>query len=106
MKTQTTPFDASQHINTKNEQLAYLHEFLSKPEDESLIVSVFIEVAKAQHLTIEELATKAGMSVEELEAESEKPKYSTIIKLADALNLTLVAVVKPNIEHQIKEVTI
>ena len=90
-KINTTIWDASEHLETKEDMVAYLQAALDDG-DPALISAVLGDIARAKGMA--EIAEKTGMSRTSLyKALSPEghPEFSTIVKVTNALGLQLQA---------------
>ena len=88
-KTITRPWDAAEHLNTAADMAAYL-EAAVEDGDATVISAALGDIARAQGMT--EIARKTGLGREglykALSAEG-NPKFSTVLKVIQALGLEL-----------------
>jgi len=83
------PWDAAEHLNTAADMAAYLEAAL-EDGDATVISAALGDIARAQGMT--EIARKTGLGREglykALSAEG-NPKFSTVLKVTQALGLEL-----------------
>jgi probable addiction module antidote protein len=91
-----TPFDASEYLNSEETIAAYLNEALASG-DEDVVLAAFRDIAKARGMA--KVAADAGVQRESLYKslnKGAKPRFETILKVANALGVRLVIEVNPS----------
>jgi probable addiction module antidote protein len=96
-RTNTTPYDVSEHLRSPEEMAAYLDAWLEEaPEDAAGIARALGDIARAKGMS--QVAKDAGLSRESLyralSAEG-NPSFATVLKVAKALGLRLHAQAVP-----------
>jgi probable addiction module antidote protein len=88
-KEKTSVWDASEHLKTEDDMVAYLEAALEE-NDPALIAAALGDIAKAKGMT--SIAKKTGLGRESLykalSAEGH-PEFSTVLKVVEALGLQL-----------------
>ena len=88
-KTQTTPYDVTEHLRTPEEMAAYLDAWLQEaPDDVSGIAKALGDIARAKGMT--QVALDAGLSRESLYralSADGNPSFATVLKVARALGV-------------------
>lgn len=91
MSTQTTRFDAAEHLKSDEDMAAYFDAcFEEDPGDGSLIRAALNDIARARGMT--QIAREAGLGRESLYkalGTTGNPEFSTIMKVVKALGLKL-----------------
>jgi probable addiction module antidote protein len=88
-KTNITPFDASEYLDSEETIAAYLNDALASGS-EDVVLAAFRDVAKARGMA--KVAADAGVQRESLYkslTEGAKPRFETILKVAGALGVRL-----------------
>jgi probable addiction module antidote protein len=88
-KVSTSPWDAAEHLKTKEDIVAYLDAALEE-NDPSLILAVLGDIARAKGMT--QIAKQTGLGRESLYkalSTDGNPEFATILKVVDALGLQL-----------------
>ena len=91
MKTETTAWDAADHLHTPEEMAAYLEAAL-EIGDPALVAAALGDIARAKGMT--QLARDTGMGRESLYkslSASGNPEFATVLKVIAALGLQLQA---------------
>ena len=86
-KTNITPFDASEYLDSEETIAAYLNDALASGS-EDVVLAAFRDVAKARGMA--KVAAEAGVQRESLYkslTEGAKPRFETILKVAGALGV-------------------
>lgn len=86
-KMQTQRWDATEHLKTDEDMIAYLDAAL-EDGDPSLIVAVLGDIARAKGMT--QIARDAGLGRESLYkalSPTGNPEFATILKVVQALGL-------------------
>ncbi|NCR53738.1 MAG: putative addiction module antidote protein [Microcystis aeruginosa L211-07] len=86
---QTYPWDAAEHLQTKEDIAAYLEAAL-EDGDPSLIIAALGDIARAKGIT--NIASETGLGSENLckDLLSEgKPEFTTVIRILQVLGLRL-----------------
>ena len=89
-KTNITPFDASEYLDSEETIAAYLNDALASGS-EDVVLAAFRDVAKARGMA--KVAAEAGVQRESLYkslTEGAKPRFETILKVAGALGVRFV----------------
>lgn len=90
-RTEFTPYDSAEYLNSLEDIGHYLEAVLEEAgDDPAFITHAFGVIARAQNFS--ELARKVGMSREGLYkalSEDGNPSFATIYKVANALGLKL-----------------
>jgi probable addiction module antidote protein len=89
-KTNITPFDASEYLDSEETIAAYLNDALASG-NEDVVLAAFRDVAKARGMA--KVAADAGVQRESLYkslTEGAKPRFETILKVAGALGVRFV----------------
>ncbi len=84
-KTNTLPWDAAAHLNSKEEMAAYLEAVLEESEP-ALVAAALGDIARARGMT--QLARDTGLGRESLYkalSPTGNPEFSTIMKVVEAL---------------------
>jgi probable addiction module antidote protein len=87
MATQTYPWDASDHLETKEDILAYLEAAL-EDGDPSLIAAALGDIARSKGMT--QIARETGLGRESLYkglSIEGNPEFTTVIKVLQAIGL-------------------
>ncbi len=88
-KLQTYPWDASDHLGTKEDIIAYLEAALEE-DDPSLVTAALGDIARSQGMT--QIAREAGLGRESLYkalSTEGNPEFATVLKVLRALGLRL-----------------
>jgi probable addiction module antidote protein len=88
----TGPWDAAEHLETKEDMAAYLEAALEE-NDPSLIAAALGDIARAKGMS--QIATETGLGRESLYkalSPEGNPEFSTILKVVNALGLQLHAI--------------
>ncbi len=98
VRTETTPYDVSEHLRTPEEMAAYLDAWLDEaPDDAAGIARALGDIARAKGMS--QVAKDAGLSRESLyralSAEG-NPSFATVLKVAKALGVRLHAHAAPS----------
>ena len=94
-KTNTSPWDAAEHLETDQDMAAYLEAALDDG-DPALITAVLGDIARAKGMT--QIARETGLGRESLYkalSPEGNPEFSTILKVIRALGLKLHAEIAP-----------
>ena len=89
VKTQTRPWDAADHLKTKEDIVAYIDAALDDG-DPALIAAALGDVARARGVT--KVAAEAGLGRESLYkalSPGGNPEFATVIKVMRALGVRL-----------------
>ena len=92
MKTKTYPWDAAEHLKTKEDMAAYVTCALEEG-DTSLIAAALGDIARAKGMT--KISKKTGLGRESLYKTLSKegnPELATVIKVLDAVGLKLTSI--------------
>ncbi|NJR62373.1 MAG: putative addiction module antidote protein [Cyanobacteria bacterium CRU_2_1] len=87
--TQTYPWDASDHLETKEDILAYLEAALEEG-DPSLLAAALGDIARSKGMT--QIARETGLGRESLYKALSlegNPEFATVVKVLQALGLRL-----------------
>ena len=87
--TKTRPWDAADHLETREEVVAYLDAAFEEG-DPSLIAAALGDIARAKGMT--DVARRAGLGRESLYkalSPSGNPELATVLKVMEALGLKL-----------------
>ena len=93
-KTQTTPWDPADHLETEEDMVAYLEGAL-EDGDPNLVAAALGDIARAKGMT--QVAREAGLGRESLYkslSPAGNPELATILKVVSALGLQLHASAK------------
>lgn len=88
-KLETFPWDAAEHLETKEEIAAYLEAALEEG-DPALIVAVLGDIARSRGMT--QIARETGLGRESLYkalSTEGNPEFATVLKVLKALGLRL-----------------
>jgi probable addiction module antidote protein len=88
-RTETFPWDAAEHLETKEDIAAYLEAALEE-DDPSLIVAVLGDIARSRGMT--HIARETGLGRESLYkalSTGGNPEFATVLKVLKALGLRL-----------------
>lgn len=88
-KTEIFPWDAAEHLETKEDIAAYLEAALEE-DDPSLIVAVLGDIARSRGMT--HIARETGLGRESLYkalSTGGNPEFATVLKVLKALGLRL-----------------
>jgi len=88
-KTKTRPWDATEHLETEKDMVAYIEAAL-ETGDASLISAALGDIARAKGMTA--IAREAGLGRESLYkalSPEGNPEFATILKVIRALGLEL-----------------
>ena len=94
-KTQTRPWDAAEHLETRDDMAAYLNAALEEG-DLSLILDALGDIARAMRMAA--VAQEAGLGRESLYkslSADGNPEFATVLKVVRALGLQLYAAPAP-----------
>jgi probable addiction module antidote protein len=86
---QTYPWDAADHLETKEDIAAYLEAAL-EDGDPSLIIAALGDIARSQGM--KNIASETGLGSENLYKDllsESNPEFTTVIKILQALGLRL-----------------
>ena len=90
-RTATTRYDVAEHLRTPKEMAAYLEACLEEAHgDAAFIAKALGDIARAKGMT--QVARDTGLSRESLYkalSGERSPDFSTVLKVVDALGLTL-----------------
>lgn len=90
-KTKTTRYDVAEHLRTPEEMAAYLEACIQEANgDAAFIAKALGDIARAKGMS--QVASDAGLSRESLYkalSGERSPGFDTILKVLDALGLTL-----------------
>ena len=91
-KTKTTRYDVAEHLRTPKEMAAYLEACLEAADgDAAFIAKALGDIARAKGMS--QVARDAGLSRESLykalSGERSPPGFDTILKVVNALGITL-----------------
>ncbi len=89
VKTVTTPWDPSDHLETEEDMVAYLEAALEEG-DPALVAAALGDIARAKGMS--QVARDAGLGRESLYkalSPSGNPEFATILKVVAALGLKL-----------------
>src|SRR6185436_9321419 len=96
-KTVTTKYDVAEHLRTPKEMAAYLEASIEEANgDAAFIAKALGDIARAKGMT--QVARDAGLSRESLYkalSGERSPDFGTILKVIEALGLSLHAKVAP-----------
>jgi probable addiction module antidote protein len=95
-KIKTSVWDASEHLKTEKDMVAYLEAALEEG-DPSIIAAVLGDIARAKGMA--QIAEQSGLGRESLYkalSPGGNPEFSTILKVAKALGLHLHMVQETN----------
>ena len=90
-RTQTTPWDPAEHLETEEDMAAYLNVALEE-EDLSLIMATLGDIARARRMAL--VAQETGLGRESLYkslSAAGNPEFATVLKVVRALGLRLQA---------------
>ena len=90
-RTQTTPWDPAEHLETEEDMAAYLNVALEE-EDLSLIMATLGDIARARRMAL--VAQETGLGRESLYkslSADGNPEFATVLKVVRALGLRLQA---------------
>ena len=90
-ETQTFPWDAADHLETKEDMAAYLEAAL-EDGDPALVVAVLGDIARSRGMT--QIARETGLGRESLYkalSSEGNPEFATFLKVIRALGLRLQA---------------
>ncbi len=96
--TQTYPWDAAEHLESKEEIIAYL-EAAFEEGDPALIIAALGDIARSQGMA--QIARETGLSCESLYkalASDGNPEFATVLKVLKALGFYLQ--MRPIANHQ------
>lgn len=85
----TTVWDASEHLETEDDMVAYLEAALAE-NDPALVVAVLGDIARAKGMT--QIAKQAGLgraSLYKALSPEGNPEFATVLKVVSALGLRL-----------------
>ncbi len=88
-KTQTRPWDASEHLETEEHMAAYLEAALEEG-DPALVAAALGDIVRAKGMA--QIARKAGLGRESLYkalSPEGNPEFATVLKVVRALGLRL-----------------
>ena len=88
-KTQTTPWDPAEHLETEDDMAAYLNVALEEG-DLSLIMATLGDIARARRMAM--VAEDTGLGRESLYkslSANGNPEFATVLKVVRALGLQL-----------------
>lgn len=88
-KTETTPWDPAEHLDTEEDMAAYLEAALDDG-DPALVAAALGDIARAKGMT--QVAREAGLGRESLYkalSPAGNPEFATIMKVVSALGLKL-----------------
>ena len=94
-KTQTRPWDPTEHLETEQDMAAYLNVALEEG-DLSLIMATLGDIARARRMAI--VAEETGLGRESLYkslSADGNPEFATVLKVVRALGLRLRATAAP-----------
>ena len=94
-KTETRPWDPAEHLETKEDMVAYLNVALEEG-DLSLIMAVLGDIARARRMTV--VAQETGLGRESLYKSlsvNGNPEFATVLKVVHTLGLRLQATTRP-----------
>ncbi|MEM9007553.1 MAG: addiction module antidote protein [Cyanobacteria bacterium P01_F01_bin.86] len=86
---QTYPWDASDHLETKEDIIAYLEAALEE-NDPSLVATILGDIARSKGMT--QIASETGLGRESLYkalSTEGNPEFATVLKVLQALGLRL-----------------
>ena len=86
---QTTPWDAADHLETREEMAAYLEAAL-EDGDPALVVAALGDIARSKGMT--QIARETGLGRESLYkalSNEGNPEFATVLKVIQALGLRL-----------------
>ena len=104
-KTTITPFDAAEYLDSEETIAAYLSDALESGNEE-VVLAAFRDVAKARGMA--RIAAEAGVQRESLYkslSEGGKPRFETILKVANALGVKFVMQASQALAARTKEKT-
>jgi probable addiction module antidote protein len=88
-KTQTRPWDITEHLETEDDMAAYLEAVL-EDGDPALVAAALGDIARAKGMA--QIAREAGLGRESLYkalSPGGNPKFATVLKVVKALGLRL-----------------
>ncbi len=94
-KTQTTPWDPAEHLETEEDMAAYLSVALGEG-DLGLIMATLGDIARARRMAV--VAQETGLGRESLYkslSANGNPEFATVLKVVSALGLRLQATAAP-----------
>lgn len=94
-KTQTVPWDATEHLETEEDMAIYLEAALEE-NDPALVAAALGDIARAKGMT--QIAREAGLGRESLYkalSPEGNPELATVLKVLKALGLRLHAATVP-----------
>lgn len=95
-QTQMGPWDPAEHLETKEDMVAYLNVALAEG-DPSLIMAVLQDIARARKMGAVAQETGSGReSLYKSLSANDNPEFATVLKVVGALGFRLQAIASPS----------